>query len=86
MALRADVEALRRQRIAAGERPVRELSVSEAREAERAELGQRGEPEPVAEVVEDLCPARPVGFQFASIGRNPGSRFQRSSTSSAAGG
>ena len=56
------------------------------REAERAELGQRGEPEPVAEVVEDLCPARPVGFQFASIGRNPGSRFQRSSTSSAAGG
>jgi hypothetical protein len=85
VALRADVEALRRQRIAAGERPVRELSVSEAREAERAELGQRGEPEPVAEVVEGSLPG-PVGFQFASIGRNPGSRFQRSSTSSAAGG
>lgn len=60
MPRRADVEALRRQRIAAGERPVRELCVSEAREAERAELGQRGEPEPVAEVVDGSLPG-PAG-------------------------
>ena len=60
MPRRADVEALRRQRIAAGERPVRELCVSEARDAERAELGQRGEPEPVAEVVDGSLPG-PAG-------------------------
>jgi acetyl esterase/lipase len=54
--LLADVEALRRQSIAAGKRPVRDLSASEAREAERAELEQRDEPEPVAEVVDRSLP------------------------------
>jgi acetyl esterase len=58
--LRSDVEALRRQRIAAGTHPVRELSVGEARAAERAELEQRGEPEPVAEVVDGSLPG-PAG-------------------------
>jgi len=58
--LHPEVEALRRQRIAAGKRPVRELSVAEAREAERAELEQRGEPEPVAEVVDRSLPG-PAG-------------------------
>lgn len=54
--LHPDVEALRRRRIATGRRPVRELSVAEAREAERAELGERSEPEPVAEVAEQIVP------------------------------
>jgi acetyl esterase len=54
------VEALRERRIAAGRRPVRELSVAEAREAERTELEQRGEPEPVAEVVDGSLPG-PAG-------------------------
>jgi acetyl esterase len=58
--LRPDVEALRRQWIAAGIRPVRELSVAEAREAERGELELRGEPEPVADVI-DLSLAGPSG-------------------------
>jgi acetyl esterase len=48
--LHPEVEALRRRWIAAGRRPVRELSATEARDAERAGLEQRGEPEPVAEV------------------------------------
>jgi acetyl esterase len=58
--LRADVEALRRRRIATGRRPIRDLSVAEAREAERTELEQRGEPEPVAEVVDGSLPG-PAG-------------------------
>ena len=41
-------------------RPVRELCVAEAREAERAELEQRGDPEPVAEVVDGSVPG-PAG-------------------------
>jgi acetyl esterase len=55
-----EVEALRRHRIAAGRRPVRELSATEAREAERAELDGRGEPEPVAEVLDESVPG-PAG-------------------------
>jgi hypothetical protein len=43
---------LRRRRLAAGARPLRELSVAEAREAEQAAAEQR-EPEPVA-LVRDL--------------------------------
>jgi acetyl esterase len=55
-----EVQALRRRRIAAGRRPVRELSVAEAREAERAELEQQCEAEPVAEVVDGFLPG-PAG-------------------------
>jgi acetyl esterase len=55
-----EVEALRRRRIAAGRRPPRDLSVAEAREAERAELKECGEPEPVAEVVDGSLPG-PAG-------------------------
>jgi acetyl esterase/lipase len=51
-----EVEELRRQWIAAGKRPVRELSASEAREAERAGLEERGEAEPVAEIVDSSLP------------------------------
>jgi acetyl esterase len=58
--LHPEVEALRRRRTAAGGRPVRELSVAEARAAEEAELQQRGEPEPVAEVVDGSLPG-PAG-------------------------
>jgi acetyl esterase len=58
--LRPDVEALRRQRIADGTRPLRELSVAAAREAELAQLERRGEPEPVAQVVERCLPG-PAG-------------------------
>jgi acetyl esterase/lipase len=58
--LRPDVEALRRQWLAAGIRPVRELSVAEAREAEWAKLELRGEPEPVADVI-DLSLPGPSG-------------------------
>jgi acetyl esterase len=58
--LHPEVEALRRQRIAAGTRPLRRLSVAEAREAERVAAGRRGEPEHVAEVVELSVPG-PMG-------------------------
>jgi acetyl esterase len=60
--LRPDVEALRRKWLAAGRRPVGELSVTEARAAERTELEQRGEPEPVADVVDGSLsgPAGPI--------------------------
>jgi acetyl esterase/lipase len=58
--LHPEVEALRLRRTAAGRRPVRELSVAEARAAEEAELQQRGEPEPVAEVVDGSLPG-PAG-------------------------
>ena len=54
--LHPGVEALRRRWIAVGKRPVRELSVAEARAAERAELDQRGEPEPVGEVFDGSLP------------------------------
>ena len=60
MPLRPGVEALRRRWIAVGKRPVRELSVAEARAAERAELDQRGEPEPVGEVFDGSLPG-PAG-------------------------
>jgi acetyl esterase len=58
--LHPEVEAWRRRQIAAGKRPVHELSVAEAREAERVELEQRGEPEPVAEVSDRSLPG-PAG-------------------------
>jgi acetyl esterase len=56
--LHPEVEALRRMRIAAGTRPLRELSVAEAREAELAAIEQRGEPEHVADVVELSLPGQ----------------------------
>jgi acetyl esterase len=59
--LHPEVEALRRRRIAAGRRPLRELSVAEARDAERVELEQRGAPEPVAEVSDGSVPG-PAGL------------------------
>ena len=47
------VEALRRKRLAAGARPLHELSVGEAREVERSELHRLVTlPEPVADVLE----------------------------------
>jgi acetyl esterase len=58
--LHPEVESLRRRRMAAGRRPVRELSVAEARAAEEAELQQRGEPEAVAEIVDGSLPG-PAG-------------------------
>ena len=51
--LHPQVEAVRREWLAAGVRPVHELSVAEAREAERFELEQR---EPVAEVLDRTLP------------------------------
>jgi acetyl esterase len=54
--LHPEVEALRRRRIESGTRPLRELSVAEAREAELAAVDLRGEPEPVADVVEMSLP------------------------------
>jgi len=54
------VEALGNRRIAAGRRPVRELSGTQAREAERAEIDGRGQPERVAEVVDESVPG-PAG-------------------------
>jgi acetyl esterase len=54
------VEALRRERLAAGVRPVHELSVDEAREAERAQPALREAPEPLAEVIDRTLPG-PAG-------------------------
>jgi acetyl esterase/lipase len=56
------VDALRRRQIAAGMRPVRGLSVAEARAADAAEVDGRagGEPEPVTDVV-DTCFPGPGG-------------------------
>jgi acetyl esterase len=53
--LHPQVEALRRERLAAGVRPVHELSVAEARAAELAQL-ERTTIEPVGEVVERAVP------------------------------
>jgi acetyl esterase len=63
--LRPDVEALRREQIAAGVRPLHELSVAEAREAERREL-RTVVGEPVAELVECTLPG-PGGEVVARI-------------------
>jgi acetyl esterase len=57
--LREQVDALRRELLAAGVRPVRELSVDEARGQERARL-RPGSAEPVAEVLERAVPG-PAG-------------------------
>jgi acetyl esterase len=54
--VRPGLEELRRRRIAAGRRPVRELSVAEARAAELTELERRDAPEPIAEVVDGSLP------------------------------
>jgi acetyl esterase len=55
--LHPQVEALRRQRIAAGTRPLRHLSVAEAREAERvAAAARREKREHVADVLELSLP------------------------------
>ena len=51
------VEALRRERLAAGARPLHELSVAEARKAELSRLDLR-EAEPVAEVVDRTLSGR----------------------------
>ena len=59
--LHPEVEALRRSRIAAGRRPLRDLSAAEAREVERVELEQLVEAEPVAEVVDESLPG-PAGL------------------------
>lgn len=53
--LHPQVEAYRRERHAAGARPLHELSVAEARLAELAELEQ-APPEPVARVLERVLP------------------------------
>ena len=53
--LHPQAEALRRERVAAGFRPVHELSVAEARAAESLELSS-GQPEPVAETIELAAP------------------------------
>jgi acetyl esterase len=58
--LHPEVEGLRRQRLAAGARPLRELSVAEARQAELAAVERRREREPVAEVL-DLSLPGPAG-------------------------
>jgi acetyl esterase len=58
--LHPEVEALRRERLAVGARPLRELSVAEAREAELAAVDRRREREPVAEVL-DLSLPGPAG-------------------------
>jgi acetyl esterase len=57
--LHPQVEALRQRRLAAGVRPVHELSVAEARAAELADLNMNAR-EPVAEV-RDLVLAGPAG-------------------------
>ena len=53
--LHPQVEAYRREQHAAGARPLHELSVAEAREAEIADL-ERTPPEPVARVLERVVP------------------------------
>jgi acetyl esterase len=61
--LHPQVEALRRERLASGFRPVRELTVAEARAAELAELAASpAQREPVAEIVEHTItgPARGI--------------------------
>jgi acetyl esterase/lipase len=57
--LHPQAETLRRERLAAGVRPVHELSVAEAREAERSQL-EPTDAEPVAEVVDLVLPG-PAG-------------------------
>ena len=57
--LHPQVEALRREWLAAGVRPVHELSVAEAREAERREL-RPTRAEPIAEVLDRTLPG-PAG-------------------------
>ena len=58
-ALHPQVDALRRERLAARVRPLHQLSVADAREAELAQLG-RTEREHVAEVVDQTLPG-PAG-------------------------
>ena len=58
-ALHPQVEALRRDRLAAGVRPLHELSVAEARETELSDL-EPMKAEPVAQVVERTLPG-PAG-------------------------
>jgi acetyl esterase len=57
--LHPQAEALRRERLAAGVRPLHELSVTEAREAELSELGPTGTV-PVAQIVDRTLPG-PAG-------------------------
>ena len=65
--LHPQVELLRRRWFEAGVRPVHELSVAEAREAERSELEQMtSEPEPVAEVLDCTLPG-PAGAIAARV-------------------